>query len=63
MPHVPITDDHRAAFRAAIEADAKLGADATKWIDDLPEAPPISAEYTTAVFVTKPTPPADTPTD
>jgi hypothetical protein len=44
----------RAAFDAAREADAKLGPDAYKWIDDLPEAPPLGREYTTAIFLGQP---------
>lgn len=44
----------RVQFDAARQADEKLGADATKWVDDLPEAPPLDSEYTTAIFVGRP---------
>jgi hypothetical protein len=42
-----------AQFDAARAADEKLGADATKWVDDLPEAPPLDSEHITAISITR----------
>lgn len=48
-----ITEEDLAALDAALEADEKRGPEAFRWADDLPEAPPLDSEHTTAILIDK----------